>query len=90
LGGSVVLYAVLFSWLPETTAWRVMFMAGLLPALLVFYVRRAVPEPALSLESRARRTPGRSGLFAIFRPGVLRVTLIGGLLGVVRTAATTR
>src|SRR5437867_4326505 len=44
-GMATVLYAVSFTMLPETTAWRVLFMVGILPALLVFLVRRYVEEP---------------------------------------------
>lgn len=75
--GAVLLYTVLFSWLPPETAWRVMFMLGLLPALLVVYVRRSLKEPV-----RATK-PARKGidLIGIFSPEVLRVTILGGLLG---------
>ncbi len=91
-GAAVVLYAVMFSLLPGATAWRVMFGLGLLPALLVIYVRRGVPEPAApAARAVTRRTTAAgasdskgSGLpfFDIFSPRVLRMTLIGALLGV--------
>jgi len=45
-GAAVILATVLFSHLSADIAWRAMFAAGLLPALLIFYVRRGVPEPA--------------------------------------------
>lgn len=82
---AVVLYTTMFSLLPGPTAWRAMFALGLLPALLVIYVRRGVPEPAAPA---GRPSTGRSGdaaaipFFAIFSPRVLRMTLIGALLGV--------
>jgi MFS family permease len=81
-GASVVIYAGLFTWLPAATAWRVMFLAGVLPALLVIYVRRAIPEPVTS------PAPGQAGrtasgqLLGIFSPTLRRVTVVGGLLGV--------
>src|SRR5664280_1508468 len=34
-----------FSVLPQDTAWRALFWVGLLPAVLVFFVRRFVDEP---------------------------------------------
>ena len=81
-GGSVLVYTVLFTWLPPATAWRVMFMVGLLPALLIVYLRRAIPEPKAFIET-ARLERRKSGaLFGIFSPGVLRVTILGALLGV--------
>jgi MFS family permease len=84
-GGSVLLYAAFFSWFPPETAWRVMFGVGLLPALLVIYVQRNVPESKLYLEARKQRqnTGSKSTeLFGIFAPGMLRMTLIGSLLGI--------
>ena len=55
---------------------------GLAPALLVFYVRRYVDEPQVYLESKAKiaATGERPSLLEIFRPPLLKVTLIGGLL----------
>jgi MFS family permease len=79
-GGAVIVYTALFSWLPPDLAWRVMFGVGLLPALLVVYVRRSIPEPA-----RRAAAPAASGervpLIGIFSPGLLKTTLLGSLLG---------
>ncbi|PMS17458.1 MFS transporter [Trinickia dabaoshanensis] len=81
---AVVLYSVMFSLMPSAMAWRTMFALGLLPALLVLYLRRGVPEP----EAPAGRPASQAGaapsmpLLAIFSPSVLRMTLIGALLGV--------
>ncbi|ALL71598.1 Sialic acid transporter (permease) NanT (plasmid) [Paraburkholderia caribensis MBA4] len=86
-GAAVLLYALMFTWLPGATAWRVMFGIGLFPALLIFYVRRGVQEPALPARAardvRARDEATTFGVFlGIFSPQVLRMTLIGALLGV--------
>ena len=35
-----IVYAFLFQYI----GWRGMFMVGVIPALLVFYIRRSVPE----------------------------------------------
>jgi len=53
-GIAALLYAFFFSILPAQTAWRAMFMVGVAPAFLVFWVRRYVEEPSLYLESRAK------------------------------------
>ncbi|CAG9266029.1 MFS transporter [Paraburkholderia caribensis] len=86
-GAAVLLYALMFSWLPGETAWRVMFGIGLFPALLILYVRRGVQEPVLPARAardvRARDEGSTFGVFfGIFSPQVLRMTLIGALLGV--------
>jgi|SRR5215470_3514002 len=75
--------ALLFSVLPPDTAWRAMFWIGILPALLVFYIRRNVPEP--EIHQRARQNVaarGGSNLWDIFRPGVLAVTAFTALVAV--------
>lgn len=77
-GASVIVYTALFSWLDADTAWRVMFTVGLLPALLVVYVRRSIPEPA----TRAPRSAGeKAPLIGIFAPEVLKTTLLASALG---------
>jgi MFS family permease len=83
-GAAVALYTLIYTFVPAEMAWRVMFLVGLLPALMIVYVRRQVPEP----ESFARKQKDQSGpqtffasLAGIFRPELLRVTLLGGLLG---------
>ncbi|HEU0230962.1 MAG TPA: MFS transporter, partial [Burkholderiaceae bacterium] len=42
---AVLLYALMFSLFPGDMAWRLMFALGILPGLLVLYIRRGVQEP---------------------------------------------
>jgi MFS family permease len=58
-------------------------MVGILPALFVFFVRRYVEEPPVYLESRSKLAAAgdKPSFFEIFRPPLLRVTLLGGLMG---------
>src|SRR5438045_9293603 len=51
-GVAAILYTVMFSMLPEQTAWRVLFLAGVLPSLIVLYIRRNVEEPAVLSDAR--------------------------------------
>jgi len=81
-GGAVLLYAVVTLLLPPDLAWRVMFGIGILPAFLIVYVRRNIAEPARGPLDGARRAPNQVNPFAIFRPDVLRVTIVGALVGV--------
>ncbi|UUQ66823.1 MFS transporter [Pseudomonas fuscovaginae UPB0736] len=81
-GAAVGVFTLVYSFVPEAMAWRVMFLVGLLPALLVIYVRRSVVEPdAGQRQSKARERSLLASMAAIFRPELLRVTLLGGLLG---------
>jgi MFS family permease len=51
--------------------WRAVFFVGVLPALLVFWIRRNVPEPAVWKD---RSKIDRSGFFSVLRAkGILRV-----------------
>jgi MFS family permease len=81
-GGSVLIYTALFYLLPADVAWRVMFGVGLLPALFLIYVRRALPEPAIRAATAQPKAGKALALFGIFSPSVLRLTLVGSLLGV--------
>ena len=82
-GTAALLYAFFFSVLPAETAWRVLFLVGIAPALLVFFVRRYVEEPAVYLETRSQLAAQgeRPSALEIFRPPLLRVTVLGGLMG---------
>ncbi|AIR89098.1 MFS transporter [Pseudomonas cremoricolorata] len=82
-GGAVALFTLIYTFVPEELAWRVMFLVGLAPAVLVIYVRRNVEEPEGSARNRtqAAARPFLASLAGIFRPELLRVTLFGGILG---------
>lgn len=79
-GLAVVLFALLSAFLPPPLLWRVLFALGVLPALLVLYIQRSIPEP------QRPKPQGSSGggfnMLGIFAPGALRVTLVGSLLGI--------
>ncbi len=81
-GLAAVLYTVLFKLLPEALAWRAMFWIGILPALLVFYIRRRVPEPHVYMETRKQVEAAgtRAGFLDLFSPEIAGVTLLTSLL----------
>ena len=82
-GMATILYAIFFTLLPAATAWRALFLFGIAPAVLVFFVRRYVEEPPVYLESRAKLAANgdRPSFFEIFKGPLLRITLLGGLMG---------
>jgi len=82
-GIAALLYALFFSILPPESAWRALFLVGIAPALLVFFVRRYVQEPAVYLETRSRLAArgDQPSALEIFRPPLLRITFLGGLMG---------
>ena len=80
-GLAVLLSALVFSHLPGELGWRVLFAIGLLPALLILFIRSGIAEPLQSSASR-RDEPFLETIMGIFQPEVLRYTLIGGLFGI--------
>jgi MFS family permease len=82
--GAVILYTVVFSWVSPEWAWRVLFAAGVLPALLVIYLRRNVEEPARD-RSHANGIRDKQGAVrtaaGIFHPSIIRTTVVGALIG---------
>jgi MFS family permease len=82
-GGAVLFATAAFYFMPQEIAWRVLFGFGLLPAMLIFYVRRKVPEPPHSEKKDAATARSvMDSLFGVFRLEVLRPTLVGGLFGI--------
>ena len=81
-GMAALAYSLLFSLLPASTAWRAMFWIGILPALLVFYIRRFVPEPEVFSKTRAQIVSegGKSSFLDIFSPEMLRITFLTSLM----------
>jgi MFS family permease len=60
--------------------WRVLFVAGVLPALLAVWIQRRIPEPALWRRVRAGEGRETRSLLVIFRPPLLKRTLAATLM----------
>ena len=83
-GITAISYTVLFSVLPAAIAWRALFWIGILPALLVFFIRRHVPEPDIYSKTRAREIKFGEGshFLEIFSPQLLRTTMLTALMAI--------
>jgi len=83
-GITAICYTVLFSVLPSNLAWRILFWIGILPALLVFYIRRHVPEPDVFTKTRALEVKESEGshFLEIFSPRLLRTTALTALMAI--------
>jgi len=55
---------------------RTVFLVGVLPALLVLWIRRAVPEPEEWKGAKQRSGPAAPGFLELFRGPVRRTTLL--------------
>lgn len=83
-GAAVGIFTLIYTFVPADMAWRVMFLVGLLPALLIIWVRRHVEEPDSFQQAKKNNVPAKTffaSMAGIFRPELLRVTLLGGILG---------
>lgn len=77
---ATVLSTLSFLWLPPDYAWRALLWVGVLPAILVIYIRRYVEEPAVFKQSKALERGAGPGLLSIFKPAILRTTVLSSLL----------
>jgi MFS family permease len=82
-GCAALLFTLVFSLLPQHEAWRVLFWIGVLPALLIWYIRRFVDESeAFTTSRRAHATTGFGQLVTIFRPDLIWTTVTSSLFAV--------
>ena len=70
-----ILGACLAVYLLASLPTRTVFLVGIVPALLVFWIRRNVPEPEEWRTARSRAREGGPGIADLFRGDVLPITL---------------
>jgi MFS family permease len=72
----------LFSAFPQDTAWRALFWVGLLPAALVFFIRRFVDEPQVftATKDRLANKGAAANFLEIFSPSLLKTTILTSIL----------
>ena len=88
-GLCAIAYTVIFSLVSEDLAWRVLFCLGIVPGLLVLYIRRFVKEPPVFEETQRAKKEGRvegrteaNPLTQIFRRDLLGTTAAASLLAI--------
>jgi MFS family permease len=59
-GIAVLVSTILFSYLPQDIAWRVFFGLGILPGLLILWIRRNIHEAPVFIEAQATKATSRS------------------------------
>jgi MFS family permease len=78
-GLAAILYTIIFTLLPADWAWRVLFWIGILPALLVVYIRKFVPEPEI-FQRAVKKVHAKINPMAIFAPDILKTTILTAIL----------
>ena len=76
----MLLQGALFAALPADPAWRVLFAIGAVPAVLIYFIRRSVPEPAISVAAQEDASRPKPSILGIFAGQNLTSTLTGWLL----------
>jgi len=81
-GIAALLATLFFTVLPTEVAWRALFWVGLLPAVLVFFVRRYVDEPPVFRQTQTNLAAARASanFLEIFSPQILKTTILTSLL----------
>jgi MFS family permease len=81
-GIAAMMATLLFSVFSQEVGWRALFLVGLTPAALVFFVRRFVDEPPVFTKTRENlATEGKTANFLdIFSPDMLKTTILASLL----------
>jgi MFS family permease len=81
-GIAAMMATLLFSVFSQEVGWRALFLVGLTPAVLVFFVRRFVDEPPVFTKTRENlATEGKTANFLdIFSPDMLKTTILASLL----------
>jgi len=78
---AVVAYLIVFDVFAETTAWRVLMCLGILPGLLILYIRRNVEDPEIYERTREKGAHAAElPLRRIFRSDLLRTTIAASVL----------
>lgn len=78
-GIAVLLTTLLFNYLEPAIAWRVLFALGVVPALLVIWIRRNIEEAPVYLSERAKANNAKVDIWEVFR-GASRVTTLKAIL----------
>ncbi|OYO20753.1 MFS transporter [Enemella dayhoffiae] len=82
-GIAVLAFTLVTALAPTEWSWRILFFLGILPALLVLYLRKHVKDPEISdIARRSEQARTHSPLLAIFSPRMLKTTVLCSLLAV--------
>jgi MFS family permease len=78
-GLAALVQALVFALAPDALAWRILFWTGVLPAVLVFWLRRHVEDAPVTAR-RLARSARRGSFRAILRGRLGRITFFAALL----------
>jgi MFS family permease len=79
---AVVAYTIVFSLVSDEQGWRILMMLGILPAVLILYVRRNVDDPEVFSETKEKVVEEKDELplKQIFRSNLVKTTVFASIL----------
>ena len=77
---AVIAYTIVFSLVSDEQGWRILMMLGILPALLILYVRRNVEDPEVFSETKRKEERDELPLKTIFRSDLVKTTVFASIL----------
>ena len=77
---AVIAYLIAFEVFAEQTAWRVLMCLGILPALLILYIRSRVEDPEVYREAKSKDRSGEVPLKQILSGKLLKTTVAASIL----------
>src|SRR5262249_48253080 len=79
---AAIAFWAVYSVVPADQAWRILFWMGVLPALLILYIRRNIKDPEIYQATRAKIKSGaaKGNFLEIFSPRLLWTTIRASLL----------
>jgi MFS family permease len=81
-GVAALMATLFFSIFDQDTAWRALFWVGILPAILVFFIRRMVDEPKVYQQTQQKLDAAgkKANFLEIFSPVILKTTILTCIL----------
>ena len=77
--GAVVVVTLILSFLPAELGWRVTFWFGVIPALVVLFIRRHVTDSDAFERSKSSNA-AKASIGTVFKPKYLRLSILSSLL----------
>lgn len=83
-GSAVLLFTIVFNLVAPAQAWRLLFLLGLLPALITLWICRGVEEPDIFKKMQSVRLSEQrnSNFLEIFQPHLVRKTVLASLIAI--------
>jgi MFS family permease len=74
--GSTLTFYVVYSMFPDGTAWRFLFLVGILPALTIFWIRRSVKDRVVIKKA----AESKNSFLMLFQGSTKRTTIIATIM----------